>query len=433
MMACAWRRPKAKDSGAMPAMGNAALLIASFGIGQGSLFLAQTWLVGQGGLGLLAHFGALFSFAILALMLVDCGAVTTLAWRISLASGDERDGVIRESYWHASLVRLWVAAGVFLVALSYAVLSEDAFDRAYLLSAGPALFIWAFNAAGVLDGLALGGLSGLTGVPIYAVPSVALLLAADQTPGTAGAVLGAALSIGVMLAVVSQVALLHRFGHAPAPARFTWNGAVGFAREGMGVLFAVVPGQLSFRFQIVVCSLFLGEVTTAVFLYGRQIAAALSQVLEFIRRAHFPLLVREVRGGEGSIGLVFRTQRLATWLALLLSIALLGAGALMACLLDGAVAEAGAVVALFSVGVFTGAISQTLPQAGQALGRYRMVAWAAGIAMFAGFAASAFFGWAWGLAGLALAELVTHGVVFLTIWAAVFRRSARLPALAVRS
>ncbi|MDM9626077.1 hypothetical protein QTL95_09225 [Rhizobium sp. S152] len=426
-------RWNARVRGGIPATGNAALLVASFGIGQGSLFLAQTWLVGQGAFVLLTHFGVSFSFTILALMLVDCGAVTTIARRIALADADQRAAVIGQCYWHASLFRFCVAAGVSLAALSYVALSNDVFDCAYLLSVLPALFIWAFNAAGVLDGLALGGLSGLTGVPIYAVPALALLFVADQPRGMAGTVLGAALSLGAMLTIALQIAILRRLGHAPVPARIKLSEAAFFAREGMGVLLAVVPGQVSFRFQILVCSLFLGELTTAIFLYGRQITVAFSQVLEFIRRAHFPQLVRELRGGEREVGRLFRTQRLASWLAFLLSLAMLGAGYLMAVLLDGPAAEAALVVALFSVGVFTGAISQTLSQAGQALGRYRVVAWAAGAAMLAGFAASSLFGWAWGLAGLALAEVVTHGVVVVMVWAIVFRRSARFPVLAVSS
>jgi O-antigen/teichoic acid export membrane protein len=189
------------------------------------------------------------------------------------------------------------------------------------------------------------------------------------------------------------------------------------------VLLSTLPGQLSFRFQIIVCAVVLGDGATALFLYGRQIAAAASQVLEFVRRAHFPAMVQDLRIGGLSISRVLRTQKLATGLALLAACGLFCAGLLCFLLLDGSFAQSGLIVSLFSFGVLTGALSQTLAQAAQGVGHYSVVASAAVLAMLAGFPASAGLGLLFGLSGLAVAEVLTHGAGALLIYVGVFRRS----------
>ncbi|MET0222462.1 MAG: hypothetical protein ABW213_17570, partial [Tardiphaga sp.] len=56
-------------------------------------------------------------------------------------------------------------------------------------------------------------------------------------------------------------------------------------------------------------------------------------------------------------------------------------------------------------------------------GRYRIVAAAALLGMLIGFVASAVLGLSLGLAGLAISEVLTHGVGALLIYRLVFRRS----------
>lgn len=402
---------------------NAALLVSSFAIGQGSIFLAQTWLIDRGALDLLASFATHFSFAILALMIVDGGSSVVVTRRMALADDLGLGMVARKCYWQACAVRLAVAMVMSLVGLGYGLFYGDAFSRGYIPAAVPALVIWAFNAAGVLDGLMLSGISGLTGMFAYGASAVALAIAGVRSPGDAGLILGAALSIGYAAAVAAQIVVLHRLGCFARAMPVSMKEIHAFACECGAVLVSTLPGQLSFRFQIVVCAVVLGEGSTAVFLYGRQIAAAASQVLEFVRRAHFPAMVREINITDASLRTAFQAQRLATSLACLAAICLLLAGASCLLLLDGPFAQSGLVVSLFSTGVLTGALSQTVAQAAQGLGRYSVVAGAAVISMLAGLAASAGLGLLLGLPGLATAEVLTHGVGVLVIYWLVFRRS----------
>ncbi|MDM9648148.1 hypothetical protein [Rhizobium sp. S163] len=405
-------------------------MILSFAIGQGSIFLAQTWLIQRGALDLLAAFATHFSFAILALMIVDFGAPVVIATRISLAGDREVLDVARRCYWQASVVRLGVALVLSLAALVYAWFGGDGFSRTYVPAAVPALLISAFNAAGVFDGLGLSGISGLTGMLAYIASAIALVVAGAQ-PADAGMILGVALSLGYAFAVFAQMAVLWRLGCAMRVVKVSVADCGAFAREGFGVLLAILPGQLSFRFQIVVCAAVLGQAGLGLFVYGRQIAAAVSQVLEFVRRAHFPDMVRALRLGDTTLRAGFEAQRLATLLAIALTLGLMLVGSSSFLLMSGAFAQSGLVVALFAVGVLTGALSQTLAQAAQGLGRFRVVAVAAVLAMLVGFAASAGFGALLGLVGLAVAEVVTHVVGALVIWASVFRRAHGLKTLRV--
>jgi O-antigen/teichoic acid export membrane protein len=402
---------------------NAALLVLSFAIGQGSIFLAQTWLIDRGALDLLAKFATHFSFAILALMIVDAGSPVVVTRRIALAEGPDAVMVARRCYWQACAVRLAFAIVVGLIGLAYALVSGDAFSCAYVPAALPALAIWSFNATGLLDGLKLSGVSGLTGMVAYVASALALAITGVRSPGDAGLILGCALSVGYAVAVAAQLAVLYRRGCFPQVLAVSVRECRVFACEGGAVLLSTVPGQMSFRFQIVVCAVVLGEGSTALFLYGRQVAAAASQVLELVRRAHFPAMVRDMSLSGASFHTAFRAQRLATSLAFVSALSLILTGTLCFLLLSGPFARSGLVVSLFSIGVLTGALSQTLAQAAQGLGRYSVVAGAAGLSMLAGFVASAGLGSLMGLAGLAVAEVLTHAVGAATVYRAVFRES----------
>ena len=71
---------------------NVVLLVGGYGLGQGAIFVVQTWLVARGAFELLSSFGTLFSFAMLSIFLIDAGSTTTLARRIAgLADDDASD------------------------------------------------------------------------------------------------------------------------------------------------------------------------------------------------------------------------------------------------------------------------------------------------------------------------------------------------------
>lgn len=297
---------------------NVALLIAGFGIGQGAVFVAQTWLLAGGRLDLLAAFGTHMSFAVLGMMVVDGGTITILARHTSrLAPDRQPSDAVWRLFWDATAFRAAMGAATLVVAIAYAAMVADpGFARAYMLAAAPAFVIWAFNASGLLDGLTRSGISGLTGCLPYATSAIALPLALPAPPDTAGAVLGAAFTVGCALTVAAQAAALRRQGWTVRFVAVTRDGFVTAARDGAALLGAMLPGQVYFRIQLVLSTALLGTETTALLLYAKQVTFAFVQVIGFAQRAEFPGLVQRIRDpAAGLYRTVFGAQKLACALA----------------------------------------------------------------------------------------------------------------------
>jgi len=177
---------------------NMLLLVAGFGLGQGALFIAQTWLVAHNQLELLGLFGGHFAFAVLGFYIVDMGTLTTMSRRVVSRAAEEHAWV---DFWSVSLARLLVAIGLCLLGGAFVIGWGDDYSRAYMLGVAPGLLAWSFNAAGLMDGLRRSGLSGLAGSVPYVSSAGVLPLTIGMPAGEAGLLLGVAFSIGMMVSV----------------------------------------------------------------------------------------------------------------------------------------------------------------------------------------------------------------------------------------
>ena len=276
-----------RSNGRWPRVLNVGLLVGGFGLGQGSIFAAQTWLVAKGELGLLATFGTHFAFATLGTMFVDAGAITTLARHAAhLPGGQTSKAEISRIFWETSVFRLTLAVVTILGGAIYAMaISTEAFSRSYMLMAAPGFLLWAGNAAGMLDGLKRSGISGLTGSITFVMSALALIFAQHVPLATAGALLGGAFSIGNLLTVAAQWTVLAQHGMRPGFPSLTQSGMVRSAKDGLAMLCGVLPGQLYFRFQLLLSTTFLGAETTAFLLYAKQIVGGVTQIIGFVLRA----------------------------------------------------------------------------------------------------------------------------------------------------
>jgi hypothetical protein len=404
---------------------NAALLIGGYAVGQGAIFAVQTLLVAQDRLLLLAGFGSVFSFAILGSLIIDFGALTVLARRTAEADGDTK--LVWTSYWSITACRLAIGAGVAMAASVYAILATDEFLRAYVFWALPAAVLWPFNAAGILDGLRLGGVSGLTSVLPYLCSAVALLAAMQVSPGVAGALLGGGLTFGYALTLIGQYAALRRFGSAPRFVRPARGHILIIGREGGAVLLTTLPGQLHYRYQLLLANLVLGAAGTALFLYARQIATACAQVIGFLRRVEFPDLVArmiEARGDPTKV--VLDTQRTGTRLGFAAAATMIGAGVAGHLWLPGALGEAAFATAIFGPVVLAGAISAAFVQGLQAAGLYAAAAVAMAIALAVGTGINATILIWPALVVFVAADLTLHATVFAVSRAALLRPYRRV-------
>ncbi len=355
---------------------NLALLIGGFGAGQGSIFLAQTWLLAHGHLDLIALFGTHFSFAILFILIVDWGGVTVLARQTVIGTTTaEPERRVWQAYWQISAFRLILA---FMLAGSVAALAlaaDHPFTTTYALFATPALLFWAFNATGIMDGLKISGLGGLAGTPPYILSGLTLFLCAGAPLAQTGAWLGSALSVGYGLSLIMQISVLRTTRYrprwiAPRAGTIRQSGAAG-----LGALWAVLPGQLYFRIQLVLAAVFLGPAAVAVLVYAKQIVSGFSQVIAFMRRIEFPDLVARLENGASfPLSEILRVQRKGTIVAFVSAALIAAIGTAVHFRFEGALAQAGRAVAIFAPTVLSGALALSCIQGLNAHGLYARAA-----------------------------------------------------------
>ncbi|MFB2553208.1 hypothetical protein [Ensifer soli] len=388
---------------------NVLLLVAGFGLGQGSVFLVQTFLLAAGRLDLIALFGLHLSLATLAVLVIEAGSLTVLARHV--AEGRARGADLWRLYWETCLVRGIVASGVLLaVAGVLAFRGVHGFSVAYAVFAAPASAAAALSAAGLLDGLRLSGVSGLAASAAAIASALALPLARDLPPASAGAVLGAAFTLGHALALAIQSAALRRAGFAPRLARPTRAGMVRAGRDGIAMLGVTLPGQVFFRAQLLMSAAFLGTDATALFLYVTQIVAGLVQLLGFARRVAFPGLVAQLADPAGGrVATLLASQAKATAAALAMVLVLVTAGLALPATGHG-LAGAGPPLALFAILVLSSHLALAAGQGLMALGRYPDAAATTLLAVAAGLALSLLLSPRLGLAGFALANLAQDAI-----------------------
>jgi len=355
---------------------NLTMLIGGFGIGQGSIFVAQTFLVAEGRLDLLATFGLHFSFAILGILLVDWGSLTVLARETAtaIAEGGDRAHVWR-AWWAMVPSRLLVALLVVGAGLAYALTSEDPFGRAFVLAALPSALIWAFNATGILDGLKLSGISGVTGSLPYLGVASALFLTRDWSEGSAGLVTGAALTGAYALTIAAQQVATAAAGKRVTFTRPTRRQIGTAAQQGFSSCLSLLPGQLYFRFQLGLSATVLGTEATAVLVYAKQIVSGVAQLIGFLRRIEFPALVESLKGPVDNIVLhILRKQTLGTTVSLAAAVIILPTSLVVAASMPGDGHMAWTTVAAYTPVIISGTLGLCLQQGLFAVGRFHSAA-----------------------------------------------------------
>lgn len=360
---------------------NLLLLIGGYGLGQGAMFLAQTWLVGHGDLVRMAEFGLNFYLATLAILLVDFGSTAFLAREAAHQSPDASSAPkLWEHYWSIVPARVAVALSCIFAAAIYSRMT-NAFSAAYLIFMAPGLLVWAFNFTGILDGLRMSGASGVTGALPFLASAIALVAASTTNQVAAGATLGASLSFGYALCVTLQAATLAKAGYMPQFVRPSALHIRNSAVHSGSAMLTLLPGQLYFRMQLLLSGVFMGAAGTALFLYAKQIVAACAQLIGFLRRVEFPDLVRRLSHLEaGPLLEILSAQRLGTMVAVVASLVTIIGGLTAHFAFTGTTSSAGLVAAAFAPTILTSALALSFVQGLMASRLFRS---AAAITLFA--------------------------------------------------
>jgi hypothetical protein len=262
-------------------------LIAGFLIGQGALFVVQTWLIAEGKLSAVASLG--FAIAILSLVqwIADWGGLVLLARHA--VSGQDFQGV-----WAANFARIIIAIpiAVALAGLAEIHATTDPFASGLLFGGIAIAPIWSLNIAGFLDGHGKSALSGPTaGLPmIAAAASTFLVFLFSDASFSMGLLVGGSYTAGCAMCVALQYLLAHTVTGIGNPWKLTRADVISYFSHGGIYCLGEFPSQLYGRVLIIIVSAALGQQMTGVYIYIRQVLSGFAQLISFIKRVEFPRL-----------------------------------------------------------------------------------------------------------------------------------------------
>lgn len=398
---------------------NIGLLFCGYGFGQGAVFLAQTWLIAAGEYRLLASFGTHFLFAVLGSLVVDAGSSTTLARHAASSSRETGAQELSKAFWDTGVFRMLLAMALVVAAGIYALaFAPDGFSRNYALFAAPGLLVVACNAAGLLDGFKLSGLSGMSAAFPYASSALVLVVAARHPSlEAAGAALGAAFAAGSLLMVAIQWIALGKLGWRIHAQTTSMRGLRRAAREGGAMLCVQLPPQLYGRAQVVLIAASFGAETTALFLYAKQIVTGALQIVAFVQRVEFPTLVACLPGNENPLGTVFRVQKLVAATGVAFTAAVSVAALVAAQFPDSRFSAVAPLLSAFSPTILTVTAVVMMMQGLAATGAYEGLALDIAIFHLVGVAAGYVLLNRWGVYAFAVADILSTllGILLLAL------------------
>lgn len=390
-------------------------LLAGFGLGQGSLFAVQTWLLATGEIAFMGQFAIINTMILLAYQGIDLGGLVILARQV--ATGDHASRDIPTFFWSFTTVRIIIASLLTMMGLIWLAVNPTSFDSNYTAMATPGLILLAVSPGGILDGHNMSGWTGATWALPFIASAVALPFGLEMSSRGAGMLLGGALSLGATLAVVMQYLLLQRQGltvpyRRPKTAVMREGG-----REALLYLVGWLPGQLFFRGQVGIAAALLGPDSAALFIYAKQIIMIATRFLVFARRVEYPDLVQELVDRQHIVRKVISVQKISLSMGVLGMVSFAILGLLMNLVFPLRMHGAGLVIATFAPIILTNSVYATFMQACYAVKRTHTIAWTAIVVNVIGlgllFALVPFMG----MTGLALAEGIcsSAGVALLIL------------------
>lgn len=357
---------------------NLSLLVASYFAGQGSLFFLQTFLIQSNDYQLAAELSICVFASTFAMMIIDFGGTSILAQRVAAIA------LVEVSVFRSVVFTRLAACAVTALAAAFSASSLTDYQMGFMVGASLGVSLWTLNTMGLLDGLRSSGHAGLSSALPFVAVATAALFAPKELSYQPGLYAGAAWSAGILAAVVYQGIIVLLRAVLADRARDHGLPYLELVVNMGSALLVQLPGQVYFRIQLALCSVFGGAFLTAIFVYAKQIVVGLVQLVQFIRRVEFPDLVLNLSKitSKSTISVAWNIQKFGTTTACILSVMMLCFGIFVSQIKSSPIHAAGPAIALFSVTVFTSAVSLASSQTLTAIGRYRLNALVALLSIF---------------------------------------------------
>ena len=280
-------------------MFNALSLIAGFVLGQGSIFLAQTYLVHTNNLERVTDYGVAYSIFILMMLIVESGSVQYIARSVSLATSDVSE--ISKIYSNVVIYKLIIAFIIIVISTVGLFLWSNDFTKIFIIGLFPVIIFHAFSPSGVLDGLSISGYNGY--LMMFQNLGISIILVLTSNSGDIFTSACLAFSISIIYIIIT-FALIKMLAKKYSGFAFKFK-LVNFEKlkhtsiNCFPLLFSMLPGQVFQRIQLLLSKSFLGDDITAYFIYVKQIISSISQLISFIKRIEYPKLVKNIENLNG--------------------------------------------------------------------------------------------------------------------------------------
>lgn len=251
-------------------------LIGAFALGQGSLFLASTYLLLNGRSQVVTELGVAASLYSLVIWIADLGGVYYLSAYIKRR---ERERI--RSFFYGRL--LCVLLSVVLVLLAVELFDQTRWLSDVLGYGVCVAVLSCFGFGGVYDGMRRTSVVAMYASLPWVFCAIGVMVVEGIEPFGVAESVGMAFVIGHAIYVLRTMHVAYRLKFFFFP-----QSLVSMYREVRGAfsyLVSYAAGQFYARALLLAASGLLAPSAAAVFVYVRQIYSALSQVVLFLRRA----------------------------------------------------------------------------------------------------------------------------------------------------
>lgn len=274
-------------------------IVSGFLIGQGSMFIVQSYLVAIGEFEQVAVIGIALGLLSLVQWASDGGGVFLL----SRLEGKEGFGWRLPNFFIARFIfsicfYVLLKSGLYFFQLNIAVQQALCFMPVIIL-------FWSFNLTGLIDKLDKNKLAGpFSGLNWFLCSLVVLLFSKDNYFGF---YLGGAFSIGLLVTVVLQFFLLRN------DLKVKIKVSISRVKESLGSILgynlAYLSAQSYARFIPILIDSSLNSSVSGMYVYAKNVSNTVGQLVQFIRRIEFPRVLKLVKQSSFDVVDIFKVQK----------------------------------------------------------------------------------------------------------------------------
>lgn len=259
-----------------------------FILGQGSMFLVQSWLLYKGLFNVLAYTGIGLGILTLIQWTADMGGTFILS---RYTERNELDNKLIPFFFARLLFSIFIYSTLYLVLLlvNFDTIVVDIIYAGILIP-----ILWAFNITGILDNKKMNSVTGpLSGIS-WMLASLAIITSIAFQLEEIGIIVGLAYSIGIVITLIIQYFTIKK-----ANLNFTIEYHDLFKKtikefiHGGYYSLGYISAQAYARSLPILIEKYIDVKTAGMFLYAKSFVNILSQLIYFIRRVEFSNVVKK--------------------------------------------------------------------------------------------------------------------------------------------